>query len=444
MNFDAAVTDRVAAGECHDLPAVRVRGRRSSPRSTSARSGTAAAELETLVQLGTELERAHRFDEVMEVLVHHSCSRLGFARLRCSCAEAIDGRESSTTARRSPCWRRPTAPRRSCGRRGSAVHADPRPSPRRRPARLGAPRRAQLDRRARHRRGRDHRGRGRRMGWRRRREHARAHGAGVRAIGDARRAARAQRRAPRRRSSGSRRATGSPGSRTVDCSRSRSSARPRGRAGSARPSACSSSTSTTSSRSTTRTAIPRVTRCSARSAPRSRAAPRRSTLRRATAATSSSCSSRAATRSTRAASPTASGRRSPITSATRRSRVSVGVATMPDNALDSRTARRGGRRRAATRRSAAGRDRIHASSRTAEGLVRRDGCSGARRSHVVREAATRELPARGSPSPARGVEGGSPFRTPSGAACRRRGIVLAPGASPSFVRHHAVSSASSR
>ena len=38
------------------------------------------AQLETLVQLGTELERAHRFDEVMEALVHHSCSRLGFAR----------------------------------------------------------------------------------------------------------------------------------------------------------------------------------------------------------------------------------------------------------------------------------------------------------------------------------------------------------------------------
>ena len=38
------------------------------------------AQLETLVQLGTELERAQRFDEVMEALVHHSCSRLGFAR----------------------------------------------------------------------------------------------------------------------------------------------------------------------------------------------------------------------------------------------------------------------------------------------------------------------------------------------------------------------------
>jgi len=38
------------------------------------------AQLEMLVQLGTDLERAYRFDEVMETFVHHACSRLGFAR----------------------------------------------------------------------------------------------------------------------------------------------------------------------------------------------------------------------------------------------------------------------------------------------------------------------------------------------------------------------------
>jgi diguanylate cyclase (GGDEF)-like protein len=38
------------------------------------------AQLEILLQLSTDLERAHRFDEVMESLVHHSCSRLGFGR----------------------------------------------------------------------------------------------------------------------------------------------------------------------------------------------------------------------------------------------------------------------------------------------------------------------------------------------------------------------------
>ena len=37
-------------------------------------------QLETLVEFGADLERAHRFDDVMETLVHHSCSRLGFAR----------------------------------------------------------------------------------------------------------------------------------------------------------------------------------------------------------------------------------------------------------------------------------------------------------------------------------------------------------------------------
>jgi two-component system cell cycle response regulator len=38
------------------------------------------AQLERLVELGTELERAIRHDDVMATLVNHSCSRLGFAR----------------------------------------------------------------------------------------------------------------------------------------------------------------------------------------------------------------------------------------------------------------------------------------------------------------------------------------------------------------------------
>jgi two-component system cell cycle response regulator len=38
------------------------------------------AQLERLVELGSELERAMRQDDVMATLVHHSCSRLGFAR----------------------------------------------------------------------------------------------------------------------------------------------------------------------------------------------------------------------------------------------------------------------------------------------------------------------------------------------------------------------------
>ena len=38
------------------------------------------AQLECLVELGAELERAIRTDDVMSTLVHHSCSRLGFTR----------------------------------------------------------------------------------------------------------------------------------------------------------------------------------------------------------------------------------------------------------------------------------------------------------------------------------------------------------------------------
>ena len=65
--------------------------------------------------------------------------------------------------------------------------------------------------------------------------------------------------------------------------------------------------------------------------------------------------------------------------------VSVGVATMPDNALDSErlVAAADGALYEAKR---SGRDRIHASVAYRGRSFRRSGCSGARRSHAVREA----------------------------------------------------------
>jgi two-component system, cell cycle response regulator len=79
VQYEAAVSDRVAlvtaatfllfAFAAAVFSSVNERALRHS-----------RAQLETLVQLGTELERAHRFEEVMEALVRHSCSRLGFAR----------------------------------------------------------------------------------------------------------------------------------------------------------------------------------------------------------------------------------------------------------------------------------------------------------------------------------------------------------------------------
>ena len=40
------------------------------------------AQLEWLVELGTELERSHRADDVMATLVRHTCGRLGFTACR--------------------------------------------------------------------------------------------------------------------------------------------------------------------------------------------------------------------------------------------------------------------------------------------------------------------------------------------------------------------------
>ena len=123
--------------------------------------------------------------------------------------------------------------------------------------------------------------------------------------------------------------------------------------------------------------------------------------------------------------------------------VSVGVATMPDNAVDAErlVAAADGALYEAKR---AGRDRIHASARTAEGPMRSGGCSGALRSHVVREGgyprASRSRISIAS-SRSRGW-----FTLPDAVRCSVSTKRNRSGAwcFPSFVRHHAVSSASSR
>jgi two-component system, cell cycle response regulator len=79
VNLDASVSDRVAlVSAATFLLFAFAAAAFSSVNERTLRHSR--AQLETLVQLGTDLERAHRFDEVMEALVHHSCSRLGFAR----------------------------------------------------------------------------------------------------------------------------------------------------------------------------------------------------------------------------------------------------------------------------------------------------------------------------------------------------------------------------
>ena len=325
------------------------------------------AQLETLVQLGTELERAHRFDEVMEALVHHSCSRLGFARRPCSCGAVTGGTASSTTVRWSRCWRRRTDPRHSCGRHGSAARRSWSVRSTTTSSTRCSPARANVDRRAGHRRRRSGRCRGRRVGRWRRCEHACLDGAGVRAVVDAHRARAAQRGAARRGRAARDSATGSPGSPTDGCSKSRCSGRRRARpAGHAAEPAHPRRRPLQADQRHLR--APPATRCSGTSAPRWPAAPRPSTSRRATAATSSSCCCPAATRSTPAASPTVCAPSiahrvcdAPVT-------VSVGVATMPDNAADAErlVAAADGALYEAKR---SGRDRIHAPTCTADGAV---------------------------------------------------------------------------
>jgi len=79
VSLDASVSDRVALVSATTfLLFAFAAAAFSSVNERALRHSR--AQLETLVQLGTDLERAHRFDEVMEALVHHSCSRLGFAR----------------------------------------------------------------------------------------------------------------------------------------------------------------------------------------------------------------------------------------------------------------------------------------------------------------------------------------------------------------------------
>ena len=237
VQYQAAVSDRVALVTAATfLLFVFAAAIFSSVNERALRHSR--AQLETLVQLGTELERAHRFDEVMEVLVHHSCARLGFARAAVLVRRGdrwhgvVDDGETVTLLETSDgpvplvweAWERgaPLLVRTLDDDLLDAVLPGAR----------------ERDRRARHGRRRDHRCRGRGVGRVRGREHARTHRAGVRAVGDAHRARVCATLRSSTRSSASRRATASPVSRTVDCSRSRSTARPRGRGGSARRSAC--------------------------------------------------------------------------------------------------------------------------------------------------------------------------------------------------------------
>ena len=324
----------------------RERGRRSSLFALCAALFSAVNEralrhsrgqLEWLVELGAELERAIRTDDVMSTLVRHSCARLGFTRSVGARAHAATcGRASRRRRRRGARPRCPTSPRRSCYEAWSIRRPDARAHGRRRPARPGAPGRAERRRRARSPpTASTSAGRRRRVGRRQRRPHPDVDGAGARPGVDAHRARAAQRASARRDRAPGDRATRSPGSPTAACSTSRSSGRRRGRNASARRSACSCSTSTTSSRSTTPTGTRPATRCCARSPTRSSPTPRTSTSRRATAATSSSCCCPGAVATTRCGSPTAcageiarAGGRSAGHHQRRASR------PMPDNATD--------------------------------------------------------------------------------------------------------------